>query len=97
MKEAIFYLKEKKPISFSLDTLAKSIYISFSTNPVVNTLRKNNSFSVDYDKDGEIVGIEVIRIKKAEATIKRILKDTENSLPSTCRKTINSYFQSAHV
>lgn len=89
VKEALI-LHSKTPLSFSLDTLAKAIYITFSTNPVKKTVRKNSSLSIDYDKDGNMVGIEVIRIQKIKATIQKILKDTENSLPESAKRIVDS-------
>ena len=95
MKEAIFQIERNKPTGISFDAIAKAIYISFSTKQVAKTVRKNSSMSIDYDKNGEIVGIEIIRIKKAQATIQRILKATENNLPSGQRRTLDSCLQMA--
>ncbi|MCK4249278.1 MAG: DUF2283 domain-containing protein [Candidatus Omnitrophica bacterium] len=92
MKKAI-HIKTQKPISFSLDALARAIYIGFSNNPIEKTTRKNKSLLMDYDKDGNIVGIEIIRVQKAKATITKVLKDTEKDLPVSLRKTIDSYLQ----
>lgn len=97
MKEAILQFERNRPTSFLLDTLAKSIYITFSTKQIAKTVRKNSSLSIDYDKDGEIVGIEIIRIKKAQATFKRILKDAESYLPSASRRALDNYIQAAQI
>ena len=93
IKKEILHIETKKPVSFSLDTLAKAVYIGFSNDPVVKTLRKGNSLSYDYDKSGQLVGIEIIRIQKVNATIKKILQDTENNLSTPIRKTIDRYLQ----
>ena len=93
IERGVLHIETKKPVSFSLDTLAKAVYIGFSNNPVVKTLRKSSSLSYDYDKNGEMVGIEIIRIQKVNTTIKKILQDTEDNLPVSLRKTIDSYLQ----
>ncbi len=93
IKKEVLHIKTRKPVSFSLDTLAKAVYIGFSNDPVVKTLRKGSSLSYDYDKSGQLVGIEIIRIQKVNTTIKKILQDTEDSLSAPLRKTIDSYLQ----
>lgn len=82
-----------KPVSFSIDAVAKAVYIGFSNNAVAKTIRKGSSLSIDYAKDGAMVGIEIIRVRKINATITKILKDTEHDLPSSIRKRIDSYLE----
>ena len=93
MRENIVHTQGKKPVSFSLDTLAKAAYIAFSNNPVTKTVRKDSSFFIDYDKDGNIVGFEIIRLKKVSATFKQVLHDAENSIPAQVRKAVEGYLQ----
>ena len=93
MPEKIVHMQGKKPISFSLDTLARAVYIAFSNNPIVKTIRKDNNFFIDYDKDGKIVGFEIIRLKRVAATFKQVLQDAENSIPASIRKNVEDYLQ----
>jgi uncharacterized protein YuzE len=84
----------KRPIAFfSFDTLARAAYIGLSNNKVERTVRENHSLFFDYDKNDKLVGIEIIRIQKANATIKKILKDTEINIPTSIRRTLNSCLQ----
>jgi len=95
MNKNIIHMKENKAISFSLDTLARAVYITFSNNPIEKTVRKNSSFSLDYDKDGNLVGIEIIRLKHVSATFKKIIKDTEKIFPSSCKKIVENLIPSS--
>lgn len=83
-------IKRSKPISFSLDTLARAMYITFSNNPIARTVRKNSSFAIDYDKDNKLVGIEIIRLKHVSATISKVLKDAESVLPPKCKEVVEN-------
>lgn len=92
MSKRIFNIKN--PIAFfSFDALAKAIYIGLSTNKVTKTVRENHSLFFDYDKDGKLVGIEIIRVQKANAAIRKILKDAEDNIPASIRRNIGSYLQ----
>lgn len=96
MNKNIFSIKN--PIAFfSFDTLARAIYIGLSNNKVARTVRENHSLFFDYDKNGKLVGIEIIRIQKANATIRKILKDAETNIPTSIRKTIHNCLQPASV
>jgi len=87
-------LNIKKPIAFfSFDTLARAIYIGLSTNKVAKTIREDQSLFFDYDKNGKLVGIEIIRIRKVNATIRKILKDAEANIPAPVRRNLDSYLQ----
>lgn len=92
MNERIFDIK--KPIAFfSFDALARAIYIGFSNNKVAKTIRENHSLFFDYDKNDKLVGIEIIRIQKADATIRKILKDAEVNIPASIRRNLDNYLQ----
>jgi uncharacterized protein YuzE len=87
-------LKTNKPITFCLDTFARAMYITFSNKPVTKTVRKDSSFSIDYDKDGNLVGIEIIRLRRVSAVIQKLLKDAETIIPSQVRKTVEDLIHS---
>lgn len=95
MKKGMIRIKSEKPISFSLDASARALYIAFSTEPVAETIRKNDSFHIDLNEKKEVVGIEILHLKKVQATIAQVLKGTENILPSAERKTLEKYLQFA--
>ena len=94
MSGNIIQMKGNKPISFSLDTLARAVYIAFSNNPITKTVRKNSSFSLDYDKNENLVGIEIIRLQKASVALKKVLKDTENILSPESKKVVENLMPS---
>lgn len=75
-------LKGKTPISVSIDSEARAVYFKLSDESVDKTERLNNSLSIDYDEDGEIVGVEIIRISKINMMLKKAFKDISSSIPS---------------
>jgi len=93
MNKKAIRVEAQKPTSFSLDTVAKAVYIGFSSNSIEKTARKNNSLFIDYDKDGKMVGIEIIRIHKVKAAFKKVQKDIEKTIPDSIRKQISDYLQ----
>lgn len=58
-------LQLKNIIGFSVDSLARSIYIIINNNKVARTEKHNDHMLIDYDDSGKIVGIELIRLKTA--------------------------------
>ena len=42
----------------------------------------NDSVSMDYDKDDEIVGVEIIRLNKIGVILKKALKDISSTIPN---------------
>lgn len=74
-------LKGKKPTSVAIDKEAKAIYFKVSDEEVYKTARPNESLAVDYDKEGAIVGVEIIRVSKIEVILKKALKDISTVLP----------------
>jgi uncharacterized protein YuzE len=95
MKSLLRLEMKSKPISVSVDTLARAVYITISNNPVSKTVRKNESFLIDYDKEGKVVGLEIVRVEKMEATVKKVIKETEQGIPAAYRKTLDKYLQLA--
>lgn len=90
MNSGILEIKDLKPISFSWDALAKAVYITFSTKPAAKTVQTNQHTCIDYDASGKIVGVELFRLTKFKATFKRVIKDTEKSLPSACKQILEN-------
>ena len=75
-------LKGKKPVNVAIDQEARAIYFKVSDEDVVRTIRTNDSISIDYGKDDEIVGVEIIRVNKIEVILKKALKDISSVIPS---------------
>ncbi|MCK5706248.1 MAG: DUF2283 domain-containing protein [Candidatus Aureabacteria bacterium] len=97
MNKGIFQFKKEKPISISFDSVARALYITFSNNPIAKTIEENSSLFIDYDQDGKIVGIEIIRIAEARITktLNSVLHDAEKNLPNSIKKTIETCLQTA--
>ena len=75
-------LKGKKPVNVAIDQEARAIYFKVSDEDVARTVRTNDTVSIDYDKDDEIVGVEIIRVNKIEVILKKALKDISSVIPS---------------
>ncbi|MFH1867713.1 MAG: DUF2283 domain-containing protein [Candidatus Omnitrophota bacterium] len=90
-----FRIEADNIVSFSIDTLARAIYIKYSNEPIAKTVRKDHSFFIDYDKNRKIVGIELIRLKKAQGVIRQVVKDANKVLSQKIRKEIAPYLKQA--
>ena len=84
----LLHISQKNVKFLSFDALAKSMYIGFSNNSVAYTERKDKHLSFDYDEDDNVVGIEIIRISKANVVLKHLVKDAEIGMSSSVQKNI---------
>jgi uncharacterized protein YuzE len=75
-------LKGKQPINVAIDKEARAIYFKVSDEDAARTVRMNESVSIDFDKSDEIVGVEIIRLKKIEVILKKALKDISTIIPN---------------
>lgn len=71
----------KTPMNVSIDKEARAVYFKVSDEEVLRTERPNSSLSIDYGKDDEVVGIELIRVSRIEVMLKKALKDIYSSIP----------------
>ena len=74
-------LENKIPVSVSIDKEARAIYFKVSDKDVTKTERINSSVSVDYDENGEVVGVELIRINNISVLMKKTFKDISSAIP----------------
>ena len=75
-------LKGKSPINVAIDKVARAIYFKILDRDVSRTLRMNDSVSIDYGQDDEIVGVEIIRVNKIEVILKKAMKDISSVIPN---------------
>ncbi len=62
----------QKILEFSYDPIAKAMYIMLKDTKVAKTIRPNQNLSMDLDARGDLVGIEVIRVKQAKVVARQI-------------------------
>ena len=74
-------LKGKVPLSVSIDREARAIYFKVSDEEVRRTVRANPTLSVDYGKNDEVIGVELIRVNKVEVMLKKAYKDISSAIP----------------
>ena len=75
-------LKGKTPINVAIDKEARAIYFKISDENVSKTVRLNDSVSIDYGKEDEVVGVEIIRVNKIGIILKKALKDISSVIPN---------------
>ena len=76
-------LQGKTPINVSIDREARAIYFKVSDHPVFRTERFNSSVSIDYDKNNEVIGIEIIRIRNILSIFNKTFQDISSEIPPT--------------
>ena len=86
-------IKSDKIVSFSVDTVAKAVYIQYTNEPVDHTKRLDKSVNIDYDKNKNIVGLEVLGVKSGQTTIKQFIRKTENGFNKQVRKDIAPFLE----
>jgi len=57
----------------SYDPDADACYIAVSSSKVHDTIQKSDDCFVDMDKDGQVVGIEILHVAKHKSLLDRIL------------------------
>lgn len=57
----------------SYDTQANACYITINSNKVADTIQKSEDTFVDLDKDNNIIGIEILNVKKHSDIVNNIL------------------------
>jgi uncharacterized protein YuzE len=57
----------------SYDPDADACYIAVSSSKVHDTIQKSADCFVDMDKDGQVVGIEILHVAKHKSLLDRIL------------------------
>ena len=75
-------LNGKIPINISVDSEARAIYFKVSDDEVLRTDRPNEFLSIDYGKNDEVIGVEVVRLNKIQSAIKIAYKDLSSAIPS---------------
>jgi uncharacterized protein YuzE len=81
MDKGIFQTNKVKAIS--ADTEARALYITLSSEPVAKTVSKSAYMNIDYDKNGKIIGVELIGIKtaKIKLAVSKAYNDINRILP----------------
>lgn len=75
-------LNGKTPTNVSIDQDARAIYFRVSGKEVSRTNRINSHVSLDYDSEGEVVGLEIIRVTNIKLCLTKSFKDISSCLPS---------------
>ena len=71
----------KTPTNITVDMDAEAVYFKVSDEEVTRTERPNNSLSIDYGRHNEVIGIEIIRVKKIERILSLAYKDISSNIP----------------
>lgn len=55
---------KKQAIKFKYDKLARALYMKVGNGKVAKTEETSSCFLVDYDKEGKIIGVEMLNVGK---------------------------------
>lgn len=65
--------------TFTFDPIAKAIYIKFSDDKIAETMEYSEDVNLDLDKDGDLVGVEILRVKRGSTFVLHI-KDAKKEI-----------------
>lgn len=68
-------------MNITYDTVADAVYMKVSPNPVSATTRLDDVLIVDKDKNGNIVGFEILSASSQDALIKGLKTNVANGVP----------------
>lgn len=75
----IIRIANQSLIGFTYDKEFGCVYFRFSENKVAKTVEfKPDVINVDFDKDGLLIGIELIGVKKLDVGLKQALVEISN-------------------
>ena len=63
------------------DTMADAVYLKVGTGKVAKTLEMQDRLMVDLDKDGRILGIEILEASHQEQFVESLKKNVEAGIP----------------
>jgi len=69
------------PNGVSYDKEAGAVYFTFSDAEINKTVRLSSSVTIDYDANGQIVGLEIIRVTKFAKVMQHTFKEMTTNLP----------------
>jgi len=75
---------KKQSLTFKYDKVAEALYLKVGSGKVAKTEETSPCFFVDYDKNGNIIGIEMLNVEKSANPDKLILN--LKNLSKSCAK-----------
>lgn len=69
---------KKQKFEFHYDRVANALYLKVGNGKVAKTEETSLGFFVDYDKEGGIIGIEIVNVEKTPEPNKIILNLSES-------------------
>ena len=67
-------------MDFTYDEVADALYIYFSRTKVTDTEELSTNVMADYDKDGNIVGIEILNLVKRNVDLNHLIRLNQDEL-----------------
>jgi len=68
-------------MNITYDTVADAVYMKVSSSPVSATTRLDDALVVDRDKNGNIVGFEILGASSQDALIKSLKDNVSTGVP----------------
>jgi|CXWL01.1.fsa_nt_gi uncharacterized protein YuzE len=65
------------------DIMADAVYVNVGSGKVAKTIKTEDRFLVDVDKDGNVVGIEILDASSQQELVANLEKNVERGVPIT--------------
>ena len=69
------------------DIMADAVYVNVSKAKVARTIKNNERFLIDVDKDGKVVGIEILDASSQQDLVENLEKNVAIGVPITIQNT----------
>lgn len=63
--------------------MADAVYINVNTAKIAKTIKNQDRFLVDVDKDGNVVGFEILDVSSQQGLVQTIEKNIKSGVPVT--------------
>lgn len=70
-------------MNFEYDVVANAVYLRINTSDVAKTLVIQDHLNVDVDKDGGIVGLEILDASSNQNLVENLKKSAKTGVPVT--------------
>jgi uncharacterized protein YuzE len=67
-------------MNFSFDKIANALYIRFSSEKILNSDEIAEGIIIDYDKNENIVGVEILNFKERKLNLNELVQMTSEEL-----------------
>ena len=70
-------------MNIKYDIMADAVYVNVGSGKVAKTVKSEDRFLVDVDKNGNVVGIEILDASSQQDLVTNLEKSVESGVPIT--------------